>query len=200
MRLVVGLGNPGREYEGTRHNVGYAVIGLLAERHGFPPLRRFQGALVSRGSVTNEEVLLVEPTTYMNLSGEAIGAIARFYRVPESDVIVVHDDLDFEPGVVRVKVGGGHGGNNGLRSVIAHLGREFVRVRVGIGKPAHKEDGANWVLSRFDKATREIIEEAFVVAAETVELILRDGVARAMNRVNRKPTGEAEPPEDDEEL
>jgi PTH1 family peptidyl-tRNA hydrolase len=190
MEFVVGLGNPGRKYEGTRHNVGYAVVDRLAERHRFPGDKEFRGALVSRGRIGGQEVMLVKPTTYMNLSGDAVGAIVRYYKQEDAQIIVAHDELDFEPGKVRVKRGGGHGGHNGLRSLMSHLGREFVRIRVGIGKPEHGMDGADWVLSRFDAATKNTIEDAIEAASQAVELVLRDGVQRAMNVYNRRPKEE----------
>lgn len=186
MWLVVGLGNPGKEYAGTRHNVGFEVVEALAQRHGFGAPRESSGARVRKGQMGADEVMLVEPQTYMNLSGDAVGALARFYKLEPSNVVVIHDELDFEPGVVRVKLGGGHGGHKGVRSVVAHLGDAFVRVRVGIGKPPHGGDGADWVLARFDGATRRLMEDAVVDAMTAVELVLELGVERAMNRVNRK--------------
>jgi peptidyl-tRNA hydrolase, PTH1 family len=194
MWFVVGLGNPGREYERTRHNVGFDVIEKLGVRHRFPAARQVSGALTTRGRIAGQEVMLIAPQTYMNLSGDAVGAIVRFYKAEAESLIVVHDELDFEPGAVRVKVGGGHGGHNGLRSVMAHMGDEFVRVRVGIGKPASKAEGADHVLSRPDPTARKLMEEATDRAADAVELVIAEGVAQAMNRVNRR-----EPKADDEE-
>ncbi len=197
MAFVVGLGNPGREYQGTRHNVGYEVVDALAHKHRFPADREFKGALVSRGRIGGYEVMLIKPTTYMNLSGDAVGAIVRFYKQDDREVIVAHDDLDFDPGQVRVKRGGGHGGHRGLRSIVNHLGRDFTRVRVGIGKPEHQDfDGADWVLSRFDSATRGQIDDAVEAASRAVEMIVTDGVQKAMNVFNRRPR-EAKPEEDD---
>jgi peptidyl-tRNA hydrolase, PTH1 family len=187
VKLVVGLGNPGREYARTRHNLGFEVVEKLAERHRFPDARVQMNALCARGSIGGAEVMLVRPQTYMNLSGDAVGALMRYLKIEPADVIVAHDELDFEPGLVRVKMGGGHGGNNGLRSIIGHIGREFARVRVGIGKP--RGDGADWVLSRVDSHTRGLLDEAIERASDAVELILEAGVAQAMNEVNRREAG-----------
>ena len=192
MLLVVGLGNPGREYDRSRHNVGFEVIEILGERHRFPEARSEKGALVAKGRIRDADVLLVRPTTYMNLSGDAVGAIARFYKVEPAEVVVAHDELDFELGQVRVKIGGGHGGHNGVRSVIAHLGRDFTRVRIGVGKPPAGVEGADWVLSKVDQSTRRILDEAAARAADAVESVLGDGVQKAMNLFNRR---EELPPE-----
>ena len=186
MWLLVGLGNPGRQYEGTRHNVGFDVVDHLAATHGFGRLKKWAAnAEVVKGVLGSEEVVLVKPLTFMNLSGEAVGAVAGFYKVPLERLVVVHDELDFEPGVVRLKVGGGHGGHNGLRSIAAHLGAEFVRVRLGIGKPPSAQQGADYVLSRFDGASKPLIQQAVEQAASALETIVRDGVQLAMGRFNR---------------
>jgi PTH1 family peptidyl-tRNA hydrolase len=186
MLFVVGLGNPGRQYEGTRHNVGYEVVDKLAGRHGFPAERSFKGALISRGHIGAEEVLIVKPMTYMNLSGDAVGAIVRYYKTEQSEVIVVHDDLDFDVGEVRIKSGGGHGGHKGLHSIMSHVGREFVRVRVGIGKPCGTTDGSEWVLSRFGNASRPAIDDAIGRAADAVQAVICEGIRKAMNTFNRR--------------
>jgi peptidyl-tRNA hydrolase, PTH1 family len=199
MWFVVGLGNPGREYAKTRHNVGFDVVDRLATRHRFSAVREMSGALTQKGRIFGQEVMLLQPQTYMNLSGDAVGAIVRFYKAEGESLIVVHDELDFEPGVVRMKVGGGHGGHNGLRSVISHMGDGFVRVRVGIGKPASKEEGADHVLSRPDPTTRKLMEEAIDKAADAVELVIAEGVPKAMNQVNRNTPKETEATPDEPE-
>lgn len=195
MFVVVGLGNPGSRYEKTRHNVGFRVIDHLLERHGFPTLRRQKRANVSRGAVGDRAVLLAKPETYMNLSGEAVVGLLSYYKVEPANLVVVHDELDFEPGCVRVKNGGGHGGHNGLRSIVSHIGPDFVRVRMGIGKPPPNCDGADYVLGRVDKASKPLIDEAVVTAADAVESIIHDSVQTAMNRFNRKQPLEQESPE-----
>lgn len=188
MWLVVGLGNPGREYEKTRHNVGFEVVETLQRKLGFASWKTSGKALVSRGALGRDEALLVMPQTFMNLSGEAVGHQARFYKVEPGQVVVVHDELDFSPGELKLKLGGGHGGHNGLKSIMAHFSRDFLRVRIGIGKPpSGKEGGANWVLGRFDKHERPLIDEAVQRAAEAVVAIVEDGAQVAMNRFNQRP-------------
>jgi peptidyl-tRNA hydrolase, PTH1 family len=185
--LVVGLANPGREYEGTRHNVGGQTVALLAERHG-ARLKGRRGVLARSDEVVvdGRRLALAVPTTYMNESGQAVGALVRRHGIDDlSHLVVVHDELDLAPGRIKVKVGGGLAGNNGLRSVRDHLhSSDFLRVRIGVGKPPSKERGADHVLSRPGK--REGVELAITVqeAADAVELILTDGVERAMERYN----------------
>ncbi|MBN2359719.1 MAG: aminoacyl-tRNA hydrolase [Deltaproteobacteria bacterium] len=183
MRLVAGLGNPGEEYAATRHNVGFAVVELLAERwHSGAWSRKFRGLFAS-AEVEGERRLLLKPQTYMNLSGESIQAACAFYRVEPGDVVAVHDDIDFELGRVQVKFGGGHGGHKGIGSTISHLGRDFARVRLGVGRPAH-EDVVGHVLGGFRRSEQPIVVAMVKRAADAVEAILRDGVRAAQNAFN----------------
>ena len=184
--LVVGLGNPGKEYVRTRHNVGAEAVALLAERAAEKFKAGRDKALVADARISGRRVVLALPTTYMNDSGIAVGALMRRNKVEEpTQLIVVHDELDLPPGVVRVKVGGGLAGNNGLRSVTQHLKtQDYVRVRIGIGKPPSKERGADHVLSRLPKAERELLDIAIVTAADAVELLLADGPEAAMTKFN----------------
>ena len=184
--LVVGLGNPGKEYVRTRHNVGAEAVALLAERAATRFRAGRDKALVADARISGRRVVLALPTTYMNDSGMAVGALMRRHKVEEpTQLIVVHDELDLLPGVVRVKVGGGLAGNNGLRSVTQHLKtQDYVRVRIGIGKPPSKERGADHVLSRLPKAERELLDIAIVTAADAVELLLADGPEAAMTKFN----------------
>jgi peptidyl-tRNA hydrolase, PTH1 family len=185
--LVVGLGNPGREYEHSRHNLGFAVVELLAQRHRLGVFRRSRHrALVAKGVIASSDVLLAKPTTFMNLSGDATRSLTNFYRLAVSQVVVIHDELDFTPGQVRIKVGGGDGGHNGLRSIIEHLGNDFIRVRIGIGKPASAARGAEHVLSGFAAAEQKLIDDAVGVAADAVEEVLAKGAVAAMNAFNRR--------------
>src|SRR4029079_5931718 len=182
----VGLGNPGKEYVRTRHNVGAEAVALLAERAN----ERFKAgrdkALVANARISGRRGVLALPTTYMNDSGMAVGALMRRHKVEDpTQLIVVHDELDLPPGVVRVKVGGGLAGNNGLRSITQHLKtQDYVRVRIGIGKPPTKELGADHVLSRLPKSQRELLDAAVVTAADAVEVLLTDGPDAAMRQFN----------------
>lgn len=185
MRLVVGLGNPGSQYDDTRHNIGFAIIDHLARQHRFDSPRVWKKAEVYRGTLGAHEVLLVKPMTFMNLSGESVSAILRFYKLSPQDVIVIHDELDFTPGRVRLKPGGGHGGHNGLRSIAQHIGSDFCRIRVGIGKPGRASQGAGYVLARFDATDRLLLEPAIEAAATAAVSVVVDGLQRAMNTFNR---------------
>jgi len=183
--LVVGLGNPGAEFAGTKHNVGADVVELLAQRHGARLRKSKERALVDEVRVGEKRLALAVPTTYMNDSGQAVAPLARRFGVTPEHIVIVHDELDLEPAVLRIKVGGGLAGHNGLRSIKQHLHDDgFVRVRIGVGKPRSKEQGADHVLSRFGKRTREEMAVTIQEAADAVEAILSDGVDAAMNKYN----------------
>ncbi|MCC6338767.1 MAG: aminoacyl-tRNA hydrolase [Acidimicrobiia bacterium] len=183
--LVVGLGNPGAEYARTRHNVGAEVVELLAARHGGRLRRSKDRALVDEVRVDGRRIALAVPLTFMNESGSAVAPLARRYGVGAEALVVVHDELDLPVGGVKVKAGGGLAGHNGLRSVKAHLHTtDFLRVRIGIGKPTTQDRGVDHVLSRFSKRDRAEIDVAVGRAADAVELIATEGVDAAMNRVN----------------
>lgn len=159
MRLFVGLGNPGRDYALHRHNVGFMAVDRIAADHGFPPWRKgFQG-LVSEGRLGLEKVVLLKPQTFMNLSGQSVGEAMRFWKLAPHEVTVFHDELDLAPFRLRVKTGGGHAGHNGLRSLHAHIGEGYARVRIGIGHPGHKDRVAGYVLSDFARAEAEGLED-----------------------------------------
>jgi PTH1 family peptidyl-tRNA hydrolase len=186
--LVVGLGNPGLEYAHTRHNCGADTVGLLAERHG-GRLRdgmRNERAMSDTVRIGSVVVALAVPQTFYNESGLSVAALARRHDVEDpARIVVVHDELDLPPGIVRVKVGGGLAGNNGLRSITQHLKtQDYVRVRIGIGKPPSKERGADHVLSRLPKAERELLDIAIVTAADAVETLLAEGPNSAMTKFN----------------
>ncbi len=188
--LIVGLGNPGREYEGSRHNVGFLVIDELRRRAGLPEWREKFSGVWTKGTVFGADAVLLKPMTYMNLSGDSVQPCAAFLKVPPSDIVVVHDELDLAWKDVRVKLGGGHAGNNGIRSVIERMGTpDFARVRVGIGKPGpgFKGDMADWVLSNFDALERAEWPDVENRAVEAVRAILEKGVSAAMNALNTKP-------------
>jgi len=189
--LVVGLGNPGAEYASTKHNVGAAVIELLAQRHGARLRKSKERALVDEVRVDGKRLALAVPTTYMNDSGQAVAPLARRFGVTPDHLVIVHDELDLEPAVLRVKVGGGLAGHNGLRSIKQHLHDDsFVRVRIGVGKPpGGKERGANHVLGRMPSKQREEYDVAVQEAADAVELIVTEGVDAAMRRYNVRDAG-----------
>ncbi|MDQ1435181.1 MAG: peptidyl-tRNA hydrolase, family [Actinomycetota bacterium] len=185
--LVVGLGNPGDAYTRTRHNVGAEVVERLARRHG-GKLHGSKGRARSDDvRIGSKRVELAIPLTYMNDSGEAVAALARRLGIEPSQIVIVHDELDLAPAVLRVKVGGGLAGHNGLRSIKQHLHTdEFLRVRIGVGKPPSKERGADHVLSRVSKREREAMDVTIEEAADAVEAIVTDGVDAAMNRYNTR--------------
>lgn len=192
-RLVVGLGNPEARYEGTRHNVGFAVADELHARcgsHGWQ--EKFLGCY-SRVDIAGHPAILLKPMTYMNLSGNSVSRAARFHRLPSDRIIVVHDDLDLEFKTVRVKLGGGTGGHKGLASCVADLGTsDFLRVRVGIGRPPHGS-ATDYVLSPFSNDEQAVIEEVIAAGADAVDTVIRHGVVRAMNRFNKREGGTNEP-------
>lgn len=188
--LVVGLGNPGKQFAGTRHNVGEQVIGELAKRHDSTLKSGRDNALVAESRIGEHRVVLAFPLTFMNESGQAVRALVRRYRIADpARIVIVHDELDLEPTVVRVKVGGGLAGHNGLRSVTAHLStRDYVRVRIGVGKPPSKEHGAGHVLSKLPSRQKERFDVAVAEAADAVEQIIIDTPDAAMRTYNgRKP-------------
>ncbi|MFD1508426.1 aminoacyl-tRNA hydrolase [Lacimonas salitolerans] len=159
MQLWVGLGNPGAKYAANRHNIGFMAVDRVAEDHGFAPWRaKFQGQL-TEGRLGTENVLLLKPETFMNLSGQSVGEAMRFYKLTPADVTVFHDELDLAPGKLRVKQGGGHAGHNGLRSIHGHIGEAYARVRLGIGHPGHKDRVSGYVLSDFAKADQDWLDD-----------------------------------------
>jgi PTH1 family peptidyl-tRNA hydrolase len=185
--LVVGLGNPGDEYRRTRHNVGADTVELLAQRHGARLRKGKERALVDEVRIGERRVALAIPLTYMNDSGQAVAALARRYGVEPEQVVIVHDELDLPPAVLKVKEGGGLAGHNGLRSIKQHLKSDaFLRVRIGVGKPVSKERGADHVLNKFSKRERDEIDVSIEQAADAVEVIVAEGIAAAMNRYNTR--------------
>jgi peptidyl-tRNA hydrolase, PTH1 family len=185
--LVVGLGNPGKEYERSRHNVGAEVVQRLATAHGATLKAGKERALVAEVRIGEQRVALAFPTTFMNLSGESVAKLVRRYGIEDpSRLVIVQDELDLPPGTVRVKLGGGLAGHNGLRSITQHLKtQDYVRVRIGVGKPPSKERGADHVLDRVPKSERALLDETIVRATEAVELIATHGVDAAMQEHNR---------------
>src|ERR1700742_3849777 len=183
MLLFVGLGNPGDRYAGNRHNIGFIAVDALARRHGFPPWRRrFQG-VASEGPLGGERVQLLLPGTFMNESGRAVAEAMDFYKVGLSDIVVFHDELDLPPGKVRVKTGGGVAGHNGLRSITAHVGNDYRRVRIGIGHPG-KERVLSYVLENFAKSEHGWVEALTEIIAGDAELLARGQDASFQNKVH----------------
>jgi PTH1 family peptidyl-tRNA hydrolase len=186
--LVVGLGNPGAEYARSRHNVGAEVVDLLAERHGGTLKRSKERALTTEVRIGDQRVALAFPQTYMNLSGESVAQLVRRHGITDPEhIVVVQDELDLPVGTLKLKRGGGLAGHNGLRSIRAHLHTDgFLRVRIGVGKPITKEQGADHVLKRVSKRDRTELDVVVQEAADAVEMILSDGIDAAMNRVNTR--------------
>ena len=184
--LIVGLGNPGEKYERTRHNVGFLVVDALAERLGVPVQKLKHRALTNTVRLAGQKALLMKPVTFMNLSGEAVGDAARFYKLPPERVLVISDDTALPLGKLRLRKGGSAGGHNGLKSIIQHLGTDqFPRLRVGVGeKPRPDYDMADWVLGRLQGEDWKAMEAAVDRAADAVECVLSQGVDAAMNRFN----------------
>ncbi len=182
--LFVGLGNPGDKYEKNRHNVGFMVIDALAAEYGLPSFRsKFQGQ-VSEGKLNNQKLILLKPTTYMNESGQSVKAAARFYKINPDRIVVFHDELDLEPGKLRVKTGGGNAGHNGLKSIQAHLGTpDFQRVRIGIGHPGDKNRVHGYVLKDFAKAERAWLEPLLTAMARHVPMLAQGDAAGYMSKV-----------------
>ena len=184
MQLLVGLGNPGPKYQGNRHNIGFMAVDEIVRRHGFSAWRkRFQGE-TSEGSLGGEKVLALKPQTYMNESGRSVGEAMRFFDIDPSQVIVLYDELDLEAGKVRVKLGGGAAGHNGIRSMIAHLGPYFQRVRLGIGHPGEKHMVQPHVLSDFARADRVWLEPLVAAVAEHIPLLVQGDKGSFQNKVH----------------
>jgi len=184
--LVVGLGNPGPKYDWTRHNMGFLVIDELAEREKIPVQKLKFKALTNTAVIGDQSVLLMKPTTYMNLSGGAVGEAARFYKIPPERILVISDDVALPQGKLRIRRSGSAGGHNGLKDIIAHLGGDgFPRIKVGVGgKPHPDSDMADWVLGKFTGQDKKVMEEAIKRAADAVEELLKNGVDQAMSRYN----------------
>lgn len=186
MFLIAGLGNPGRQYEKTRHNMGFDTIDELIDRYRIPQGGIAHKAMYGKGMIAGEKVLAVKPLTYMNLSGEAIREYVNYYKMdPETELIVIYDDIDLEPGQIRIRKKGSAGGHNGIKSIIAQIGTQnFYRIKVGVGAKPKGWDLADYVLGRFSSEERELVDKAICDAADAVEMILKDGIEAAMNHYN----------------
>ena len=190
MFIIAGLGNPTLQYEGTRHNVGFDVIDMLADRYNISVDGRKGRALIGKGMIGGQKVLLVKPQTYMNLSGESIRGLVDYYKIdPENELVVIYDDVSLDVGQLRIRKKGSAGGHNGIKNIIAHLGTQiFPRIKVGVGEKPKKYDLADYVLGHFSKGEKEQMEEGYRNAMRAVELMLTGRIDEAMNEYNRKVT------------
>lgn len=187
MYIIAGLGNPTKEYDKTRHNVGFEVIDKLADRYDIDVSERKHRAFCGRGVIEGQKVLLVKPQTFMNLSGESLRSVLDYYKVLPEELIVIYDDISLPPGQLRIRLKGSAGGHNGIKNIIAHLGtQEFPRIKVGVGEKPPWMDLKDYVLSRFSKGEQELMDEAFQEAAQAVVMMLGEGADRAMNHFNTK--------------
>lgn len=181
--LLVGLGNPGTEYAQTRHNVGFMAVDEIVRRYCFDSFKnKFKGQITT-GTIDTNKVMLLKPETYMNLSGESVLRACTFYKIKPEDVIVFHDDMDLALGKVKVKRGGFAGGHNGLKSIDSHIGQNYIRVRIGVGRPEHKEDVVNWVLSKFNPSDKQTIDAVISKIADHISLLLEGNEQTFMNRL-----------------
>ncbi len=183
MYLIVGLGNPGSQYRGTRHNVGFDVLDLLASKYNIEVNRiKFKG-IYGEGRILDEKIILLKPSTFMNLSGESVQEAANFYKIEENNIIILHDDISLEIGRMRIRAKGSAGGHNGLKSIIANLSSdEFIRIKIGVGQP--KKELVCHVLGKFSKEERQLVDEINNAVTDAVELIIKQGIVEAMNRFN----------------
>ena len=188
MYIVVGLGNPTRQYEGTKHNVGFDTIDFLVDEYRVPFSGVKHKAMYGKGVIAGQKVILAKPLTYMNLSGESVAELVNYYKIdPEEELVVIYDDINLAPGYIRVRKKGSAGGHNGIKNIIAQLGSDkFKRIRVGVGEKPKNWDLADYVLSPFSKEERTQVDEAIRHAADALEMILQDDIDSAMNKYNKK--------------
>lgn len=188
MKIIVGLGNPTKEYEGTRHNIGFSVIDQLAKEYNISMTEKKFKAICGKGIIGGEKIILVKPQTYMNLSGESVIEVVNFFKCdPEEDLIVIYDDIDLDVGRLRIRAKGSAGGHNGMKNIIAHIGTDvFARIRVGVGAKPKDWDLADYVLGHFPKEDLAMIDEGRSLACKATAIIIEDGVQAAMNQCNSK--------------
>ena len=184
MFLIVGLGNPGAEYAGTRHNVGFMTVDALAGKYGFGPFRSKFDGLIAEGQIGGEKTYILKPQTYMNLSGNSVVKAASFYKILPSNIIVIHDDMDLPAGKIKAKLGGGSGGHNGIKSIDAAITPNYNRIRLGVGHPQGKgEEVVNHVLSRFSKPESEAVAKDIAIVVDTIEVLMKKGIAEYSNQI-----------------
>ncbi len=215
MKLIAGLGNPGAKYARNRHNIGFMALDMIAQDHGFGPWKGKHQGSISEGRFGSDRAVLLKPETFMNLSGQSVQAAMRFYKLDPADVIVLHDEIDLAPGKVKCKTGGGHAGHNGLRSIHAHIGPEYNRVRLGVGHPGHKDAVPGYVLRDFPKADADWLDDVLRGVSDGAPYLVAGDTGRFMNAVGlrvspprsgtgtkapkkdaAKPASTAEPPQD----
>ena len=197
MMIIVGLGNPGIKYKNTRHNVGFMAVAYLAEANSIRFNKSDFKSQWGKGVIHGKVVILSKPQTFMNLSGKAVKVLADFFRIEPKDILVIYDDIDLELGAIRIRLGGGSGGHRGMQSIIEYLGtNDFPRIRLGIGRPKNEAEGlrlkaegdvADYVLSPFNSEEKGMLKQMLDRAKEAVEVVLKDGIEKAMNRFNKKP-------------
>ncbi len=187
MFIIVGLGNPTKQYDGTRHNIGFEVVEQIAQNHHISIDNKKHKALCGKGAINGMKVILAKPQTFMNLSGESVREMADYYKVDPEDIIVISDDISLAVGQLRIRAKGSAGGHNGLKNIIAHLGtNEFPRIKVGVGEKPKGWDLADYVLGKYSKEDRKVMDEAVEDAAKAVEVMLGDSIETAMNQYNKK--------------
>ena len=185
MYLIVGLGNPEEDYSKTRHNMGFNTINKIAKEYNIEVNKKKFDALYGEGFIENEKVILLKPQTYMNLSGKSIVQVVNFYKIPMENIFVIYDDIDIEPGKIKIRKKGSSGSHNGMKSVVAELQTEdFARIRVGIGKPEYKDDIINYVIGAIPEEERNTLDEGTTKAAKAMVSIIKDGIDNAMNKFN----------------
>lgn len=190
--LIVGLGNPGRKYQNNRHNIGFLAVDRLAAKHGISLNSTRNQAIVGNGRIQDRAVVLAKPQTFMNRSGDSVGPLAKFYKIPPQNVLVIYDELDLPFGAIRLREQGSAGGHNGMKSIINHLGQEFPRMRLGIGRPPGRMDPAAWVLQDFGNGEQPLLDEVLAEALQAVETFLTGGIQLAMSRHNKQLLGNGE--------
>jgi PTH1 family peptidyl-tRNA hydrolase len=190
--LIAGLGNPGRDYRGNRHNIGFMAVERLADKYGIPLGKVQNRAITGSGRINGRPVILAKPQTFMNASGDAIGPLAAYYKIPPAAVLVIYDEIDLPPGALRLREGGGSGGHNGMKSIIQHLGNDFPRLRLGVGRPPGRMEPAAWVLQDFRGPEVEALHIQLDEAVAAVETFLSEGIDLAMTRHNSAGNGGGE--------
>lgn len=196
MLLIAGLGNPGSEYQNNRHNIGFMAVDAISRSHHFSPWNKKFQALVCEGTIDGEKILLLKPQTYMNLSGQAVGEAMRFYKLQPENLIVIHDELDLVPGKLRIKTGGSSGGHNGIKSIDAHCGNNYRRLRIGIGHPATKDLVTNHVLGNFSKTDQDWLAPLLDAVCDNLALLVQGKDSLFMNRISQKLEGQTKLPDD----